>query len=85
MTRTRYTINNRGREWYVEDADVAQYWKQKGAQVKAETMSGPDVTGIPMNRLSDKQLDGLEAIAEVCEWEQVSHMITDRKQTRVEQ
>jgi len=84
MTRTRYTINNRGREWYVEDADVAQYWKQKGAEVKAQTMSGPDVTGIPMQRLTETQLNDIEELAEAMDWDEVGYMVTDEQQQRVE-
>jgi len=86
MTRTRYYINNRGREWYVdeENRDIAQYYSQKGATVKAETMT-QDIKGIRLNRLKDEQLDDLAQLADQMEWDEVSHMITDRKQTRVEQ
>jgi len=86
MTRTRYKINNLGREWYVdeENRDVAQYYSEQGATVTAETMKqGSD--GVSITQLSDDQLDNLAQIAEQCDWNHVEHMITDRKQTRVEQ
>jgi len=86
MTRTRYTINHRGREWYLsdEDTELVQYYKELGATVKAETM-GNDTTGIPLTRLTPSELDNLHELSESMDWEEVTHMIRQEAQQRVNQ
>lgn len=86
MTRTRYKINNRGREWYVDEENraVAEYYSQKGATVKAETMSDQDISGIPLTRLTTSELDNLHDLAEDMEWQYVERMVKEEAQKRVE-
>jgi len=87
MTRTRYTINHRGREWYLsdEDTELVQYYKEQGATVKAEMMDDNDITGIPLTRLTATELERLHELSEEMDWQEVTHMVRDEAQERVEQ
>jgi len=84
--RTRYKINNRGREWYMDDPDTheLEYWKQQGATITTETMTH-DTDGIPLTRLTSSELERLHELAEDMDWQEVTHMVRDEAQQRVEQ
>lgn len=86
MTRTRYKINNRGREWYVEEEnrEIAAYYSQKGAKVTVETMTD-DTSGIPLTRLTTSELDNLHNLADDMDWQYVQRMVKEEAQQRVEQ
>jgi len=86
MTRTRYKINNRGREWYVneENRAIAEYYSQKGATVTAETMND-DIGGIPLKKITTSELDNLYSMADDMDWREIKRMCREEAQQRVEQ
>lgn len=85
MTRTRYTVNHRGREWYLDESDrhALEYWQQRGAKITAEVMT-QDIEGISLTRLTHSELENLNEIAESMDWQYVSRMVREERQQRVE-
>jgi len=86
MSTTRYIVNHQGRTWYLDgdDKDVLDYWKQRGAAIKAETTTEHDVRGIPMQHVGDRDLERLGDMAQAEGWEHVMRMIKNEQQQRVQ-
>lgn len=86
MSTTRYIVQHQGRSWYLteDDKDIIQYWKERGAAVKAETTTDHDVRGIPMQHVGDRDLERLGDMAESEGWNHVMHMIKNEQQKRVQ-
>lgn len=87
MTSTRYIVNHQGRSWYLTDKDteIIQYWKERGATIKAETTSEHDARGIPMDHVGDRDLERLEQLALKMDWQQVLDMVRNEEQKRIKQ
>ena len=85
MARTRYIVNHQGRTWYLDgdDTDVLDYWKQRGASIKAETTTEHDVRGIPMQHVGDCDLERLGDMAQAHDWDHIMHMVRNEQQRRV--
>jgi len=78
MAETRYTIKHNGHTWWTTDADVAERFAHSdNAEIKAETMQETDIPGIPMQQLSDEQLQELSRIAQENEWWHIQEMAKD--------
>jgi len=82
MAFTEYTIQWHDSTWRTTDTEAADYWRQRGADVSAET-THQGCSGIPMQRLSDAELQALHNLAQARDWKHVSHMLGNWRQKQV--
>lgn len=78
MAQTTYRIKTRGREWTTTDTDTAQRFAHSPqAVVTATTMEETDISGIPMQQLTEEQLQELSRLCEENEWWHIQEMAKD--------